>query len=84
MAQAIDFAVRNAAGGIVRGTVGGEGSSFIPVGTGESVSLNISSASVVSYERQGADLIIKLTDGSTVTLNGFFNDAAVADNRLYL
>ena len=84
MVEAIQFAVRNSAGGIVRGTVGGEGNNLIQVGTGEQVSLNLAHVSVVGYERQGADLIVKLVDGSTVVLNGYYDVAAGEINRLYI
>jgi large repetitive protein len=83
MVQAIDFAVRDSAGGLVRGTVGGEtGGNFIQMGSGEEISLNLSRASVVSYERMGSDLVITLSDGSQVKLSGFF--AGTEENLLYL
>ncbi len=83
MVQAIDFAVRDAAGGLVRGTVGGEtGSNFIQMGSGEEISLNLARASVVSYERVDGDLVITMADGSQVKLAGFF--AGPEENLLYL
>jgi large repetitive protein len=83
MVQAIDFAVRDSAGGLVRGTVGGEtGSNFIQMGSGEEISLNLSRASVVSYERVGGDLIITMADGGQIKLAGFF--AGTDENLLYL
>ncbi len=83
MVQAINFAVRDSAGGLVRGAVGGEtGSNFIQMGSGEEISLNLSRGSIVAYERAGGDLLITLTDGSTVKLAGFF--AGAVENELYL
>ena len=83
MVQAIDFAVRDSAGGLVRGTVGGEtGSNFIQMGSGEEISLNLARASVVSYERMGGDLVITMADGSQIKLAGFF--AGTEGNLLYL
>ncbi len=83
MVQAIDFAVRDSAGGLVRGAVGGDtGSNFIQMGSGDEISLNLSRNSVVAYERAGGDLLITLTDGSTVKLAGFF--AGAEQNLLYL
>jgi large repetitive protein len=83
MVQAIDFAVRDSAGGLVRGAVGGEtGSNFIQMGSGEEISLNLSRSSIVAYERAGGDLLITLTDGSTMKLAGFF--AGAVENELYL
>ncbi|MGL5008865.1 MAG: Ig-like domain-containing protein [Paracoccaceae bacterium] len=83
MVQAIDFAVRDSAGGLVRGTVGGEtGSNFIQMGSGEEISLNLSQASIVSYERVGDDLVISLSDGGQIKLAGYF--AGAEANQLYL
>jgi large repetitive protein len=83
MVQAIDFAVRDSAGGLVRGAVGGDtGSNFIQMGSGEEISLNLARSSVVAYERSGGDLLITLADGGTVRLAGFF--AGAEPNLLYL
>ncbi len=85
MVKAIDFAVRNSAGGIVRGQVAGDGGSeFIQLGSGEAISLNLSRSSILAYERQGNDLVLKLTDGRGIVLSGFFDAAPGQDNRLYL
>ena len=82
MSNAIDFAVRDSAGRLQNGTVAGEGQgNFIRVGSGDSVSLNLGQASIVSYEQQGSDLLIKLTDGRIVQLSGYFDGAG---NQLYL
>jgi len=85
MVSAIDFAVRDVAGGSQRGTVAGEGQgNFIQVGSGDSVSLNLSRASVVGYEQQGGDLIVALSDGRKIVLSGYFDEAAGDVNHLYL
>ncbi len=84
MVKAIDFAVRNSAGGVQHGTVGADGGNFIQVGAGERVSLNLAQSSVVSYERDGANLVLKLADGSDLVLNGFFDAAGGAANQLFL
>lgn len=84
MGSAIQFAVRDVAGGRQVGTVAGEGQgNFIQVGAGDSISLNISAANVVGYEQQGRDLIIKLADGRTIVLAGYFDPAGGAEH-LYL
>ncbi|MFN3723759.1 MAG: BapA prefix-like domain-containing protein, partial [Paracoccaceae bacterium] len=84
MVNAINFAVRNSVGGRQHGTVAGEGQgNFIQVGSGDSVSLNISPSSIVAYEQQGRDLVIKLADGRIVVLSGYF-DAAGGATHLYL
>ncbi len=85
MVSAIDFAVRDVAGGSQRGTVAGEGQgNFIQVGSGDSVSLNLSRASVIGYEQQGGDLIVSLSDGRKIVLSGYFDAAAGDVNHLYL
>lgn len=85
MVTAIKFAVRDIAGGSQRGTVAGEGQgNFIRVGSGDSVSLNISRSSIVAYEQQGGDLLVKLSDGRVITLAGYFNEAPGDQNHLYL
>ena len=69
MVAAIEFAVRTVAGGNQHGFVSGDGqSNFIQVGSGDSVSLNLSQSSIVAYERQGGDLVIKLIDGRSIVL----------------
>ena len=84
MVQAIEFAVRNSAGAVVHGTAGGGGANFVQIGSGEQVSLHLSQSSVLGYERKGADLIVKLVDGSDLTLSGFYNVQPGHMNRLYL
>lgn len=85
MVKAIGFAVRASAGKVVHGAVAGEGGSeFLQVGSGEAVSLNLSQSSVLGYERQGKDLVLKLSDGRQITLSGYFESAAGEDNKLYL
>ncbi|RGP37573.1 Ig-like domain-containing protein [Pseudotabrizicola alkalilacus] len=84
MVTAINFAARNSVGGRQLGTVAGEGQgNFIQVGAGDSISLNISPSSIVAYEQQGRDLVIKLADGRIVVLSGYF-DASGAAGTLYL
>lgn len=85
MAQAIEFAVRDFAGGVQHGFVAGDAQgNFIQVGSGDSVSLNLSRSSVVAYEQQGRDLIVKLSDGRSVVLSGYFDAAPGDTNHLYL
>lgn len=85
MVKAVDFAVRNSAGAMSRGGVAGDGgSSFVQVGSGEAVSLNLAPAHVVGYERQGANLIVRLVDGREIVLSGFYDSAPGQANRLFL
>ncbi len=85
MVNAIQFAVRDFAGGAQHGAVAGDGQgNFIQVGSGDSVSLNLSQSSVVAYEQSGQDLVIRLVDGRTVVLSNYFNEAPGDVNHLYL
>ncbi|MEO5614865.1 MAG: BapA prefix-like domain-containing protein, partial [Cypionkella sp.] len=85
MVKAIDFAVRNVAGSAQHGNVAGDSQgNFIQVGSGDSVSLNLSRASVVGYEQQGGDLLVKLSDGRSIVLSNYFNENAGDVNHLYL
>ena len=85
MVAAIDFAVRDFAGGSQLGSVAGEAQgNFIQVGSGDSISLNLSRASIVGYEQQGSDLVIQLADGRSIVLSGYFDEAAAGQNKLYL
>jgi len=84
MSSAIDFAVRTSAGGTTYGTVAGDGSNFIQTGLGDSISLNVSPQSVLSYTRHGNDLVIELADGQTVTLADWFDTPPGVQNHLYL
>lgn len=84
MSTAIDFAVRDAAGGIQHGIVSGaDTGNFIQIGAGDTVSLNISQASVVSYQQVDGDLVIELVDGRVIVLQGWF-DQPVGLQTLYL
>ena len=84
MVSAIQFAVRDSAGGRQLGTVAGdEQGNFIQVGRGDSISLNVSPASIVAYEQQGRDLVIKLADGRMIVLAGYF-DPLGGGETLYL
>ncbi|MFN4157620.1 MAG: Ig-like domain-containing protein [Gemmobacter sp.] len=85
MVKAVEFAVRNSAGALARGGVAGEGgSSFLQVGSSEAVSLNLAPAHVVGYERQGANLVVRLIDGREIVLSGFYDTAPGQPNKLYL
>jgi hypothetical protein len=84
MVNAIQFAVRDSVGTRQLGTVAGDGQgNFIRVGAQDSISLNISPSSIVAYEQQGRDLVIKLSDGRMIVLTGFYDPAGGA-SHLYL
>ncbi len=84
MVSAINFAARDSAGGRQLGSIAGDGQeNFIQVGRGDSISLNLSAASVTAYEQQGRDLVIKLADGRIIVLAGYF-DPESGTHHLYL
>ncbi len=83
MVKAIDFVVRDSAGGVVRGAVAGDGGNFVQLGAGEEISLNLSRESVAGFRQQGDDLILTLIDGREVVLSGYFNEGG-EPNQLYL
>jgi len=83
--SAINFVVRDGAGNLSRGSVAGEGeSSTLIVGAGADISLNLSQGQIVSYTRDGRSLQITLVDGRVITIEGYFVDAGVASNDLFL
>ncbi|MCL4066176.1 Ig-like domain-containing protein [Pseudomonas sp. GX19020] len=83
MVKAIQFVVRDSAGGTSRGAIAGDaGNNFIQMGSGDAVSLNLSRQSVAGYARQGDNLVLTLIDGRTVVLDGYFT--AGTANQLYL
>ena len=83
MVKAIDFVVRDSAGGLVRGNVAGDGSNFVQMGMGEEISLNLARESIVGFAQDGGDLVITLVDGRQIVLADYFNQAGEA-NQLYL
>ena len=83
MVKAIDFVVRDSAGGVVRGSVAGEGSNFVQLGTGEEISLNLARQSVAGFQQRGSDLVVTLIDGREIVLSGYFNQNG-EPNQLYL
>lgn len=85
MVQAIDFAVRDFAGAKQHGSVAGDTQgNFIQIGAGDSISLNLSKTSIVAYEQQGGDLLIRLADGRMVVLSNYFNAVPGQENHLYI
>lgn len=84
MSKAIEFAVRDSAGGLARGFVAGDASSnIVKMGIGDEISLNLAPQSITSYAQRGDDLIITLVDGREIVLDGYFNSVGEA-NQLYL
>lgn len=83
MVKAIDFVVRDSAGAVVRGSVAGNGSNVVQLGTGEEISLNLARQSVTAFQQRGSDLVVTLVDGREIVLAGYFNQNG-EPNQLYL
>ncbi|WP_417246631.1 Ig-like domain-containing protein [Celeribacter sp.] len=69
----IQYSVRDGAGTVTTGTLSLSGNSeTIAVEAVEDISLNMSSAAISGYTREGGDLVIELIGGKTIVLDGFF------------
>lgn len=72
----IQYSVRDHAGIVTTGTLSlSDNSETIAVGAIEDVSLNMSSAAVSGYVREGDNLVIELVGGKTIVLDGYFDGA---------
>ncbi|WP_417264342.1 Ig-like domain-containing protein [Celeribacter sp.] len=70
----IQYFVRDSAGSITAGTLSLSGpSETLSVQAVEDISLNMSSAAISGYVRQGDDLVIELIGGKTIVLDGYFD-----------
>lgn len=82
--KAIDFVVRDSAGGLQRGTVpDGAQTHAIQAGAGQEISLNLRQVDLASQVREGSDLVITLTDGRQITIDNYFNGSGTP-NRLFI
>jgi hypothetical protein len=82
--KTIDFVVRGSAGGLQRGTVSADATNqVITAGSGQEISINARQSDFASQVRSGDALVMTLSDGRTITINNFFNDAGPA-NRLFV
>ncbi|SFJ86652.1 Ig-like domain-containing protein [Celeribacter neptunius] len=69
----IQYSVRDHAGEISTGTLSLSGNSeTLAVRNVEDISINMSSASVTGYARDGGDLVVELVGGKTIVLEGYF------------
>lgn len=85
MVKAVNFIVRDVAGGLGRGSIAGDGvGNVLPMGSGEDVSLNLTRSQVAAYSREGGDLIVTLTDERQLRLQGFFDANPGQPNQLFL
>lgn len=83
--SAIRFVVRDGTGNLQRGTVLEDGdTATLNIGSSQDISLNLRRSEVASFDRQGSDLVVTLTDGSVLTLGGYFVEAGAVSNQLFL
>ncbi len=82
--KAIEFVVRESAGGLQRGTVpDGAQSHVIQAGASQEISLNLRQIDLQTQVREGDDLVITLTDGREIKIDNYFN-ASGTPNRLFI
>lgn len=75
--SAIEFVVRNSAGALSRGFVGGDdGVTTVAASAGADISLNLTQGQIVGYKQVGANLEITLIDGRVIVVQDYFG----ADN----
>ena len=85
--NAIEFVIRTPEGAVERGSVGGEGQSFLLAGgAGNDISLNIGQSDLRGYDRAANDLLITLADGRVIVLEDYFSSgsAGAANSRLFI
>ena len=70
----VDYVVRDNANAVQYGALLDADAPEILVSNIKDVSLNISPASVKQYRRSGDDLIVVLTNGEEIVLNGYYED----------
>lgn len=81
----IEFVVRNSAGAIQRGFVGGEaGSPLVFAQPGADISLNLGRGQIAGYSRDGDALEVLLADGRTIIIDNFFDAAGQPVADLYI
>jgi hypothetical protein len=82
--KAIEFVVRDSAGGLQRGAMSADAANqTIVAGAGQEISINARQSDFASQVRSGDQLVITLSDGRILTIDNFFNDNGAA-NRLFV
>ncbi len=83
--SAIDFVVRDSAGAIQHGSVGGDGiTTQLIVSNGAQVSLNLDRDQIASFEQEGGALKITLVDGQVIYVDNFFAPGGTAQADLFI
>jgi len=82
--KAIDFVVRDQAGGLQRGVVSADAEAHvIQAQAGQEISLNLRQTDISGQTRSGNDLVMTLSDGRVITIDNYFNSGGDA-NRLFI
>ena len=83
--SAIEFVVRDSAGAIQRGVVGGDiAPASFQVTENQDISLNLRPGQILGYARRGEALEITLIDGRVIVVEGFFSADGFPENRLLI
>ena len=83
--SAINFVVRNGAGNLQNGTVGGDSASqALFVTGGNDISLNLERSQIASFAQDGQALLITLTDGQVIVVQGYFAADGTEQNDLFI
>lgn len=83
--SAIEFVVRNAAGAVQRGFVGGEtGSPIVLAQPGSDISLNLGRSAISGYRQNGDMLEVALTNGQVITIDDYFTAGGAPAADLYI
>lgn len=70
--SAVHFSVRSAGGAVSHGETTAENGHIIPFYVGSQISLNLSPQDIVAYRVSGEDLVVEMSTGQTVTVQGYF------------
>lgn len=70
--SAVNYSVRSAGGTVSYGQSSPADGNIIPFFTGSQISLNLAPQDVIAYRTSGDDLIVELSNGQTVTIQGYF------------
>ena len=70
---------------IERGAVGGEGANdALLVASGSDISLNLDRSQIAAFARDGQALLITLTDGQVIVVQGYFAADGTEQNDLFI
>ena len=83
--SAINFVVRNGAGNLQNGAVGGDSANnALFVTGGNDISLNLERSQIASFAQDGQALLITLTDGQVIVIQGYFAPDGSEQNDLFI